>query len=296
MKKRLNPEASPHNIEQDGLRNRWRDILWAILGGLAAMSIWQIGGYVFGLISSFWGVLLGFIAGLVVASVVWFFVAKRYPDLQRKVLFLFSLAFTMLSITGSVTIINKVRKLPAGAQVLKKWDFEDGTTQSWGIYDGQGRVVESPDVAAKSEEFADGTWCLRVDNINIEAESQKEGTAAFKKWLAVRYEGNLTLTNAKLAASVYTPAGAGFAYTDAKFFLFLFREPDWEWRESGMAGQGVLLEPGKWVELAWDLRFEETRQWPSPWPWRNILGIQIYVEGTFKGPVYIDNVAITVPK
>lgn len=280
--------------KQDRWKKKLIDIILAILGGLAAMVIWNIGEYIFGWMLSFWKVVVGFVSGLLVACVVWLFLAKRYPDLQRKVLFFLSLAVTMLCLP---IVPGAVHWRPVQVPELKKWNFEDGTTQGWGIYDKiGGRVVKSPDVVAESKEFADGTWCLCVDDINIESESQT-GTAAFEKLVAVRYQGNLSLANAKLAASVYAPADAGFSYADVRFFLFIDLGPEEKnWCQSGTVDEGVLLEPGRWVELAWDLRPEETREWPSPWPWRNMLGIKIYVGGTFKGPVYIDNVTITVPE
>lgn len=297
MRKKSNTKAATYKTEQYLWRKWWPHLLCAIVGGLGAMLIHWFIKKGFPLIWTFWPVLLAFIGGFVVATITWFYVAKRQPDLNKKMLSLFALlALTTVSISGSIFAIRHLTNGTGSTEirVLKKWDSEDGTTQGWGVYDEpRGTVVKSPDIAAESLEFADGTWCLRVDNIDIKTESDT-GRVAFKKRLAVRYEGDVSLTNAKLVASIYVPADLAFDYADAKFFVFA--GANWEWHESETADQGVLLEPGKWVDVSWDLRHEETRQWPSPWPWRNILGIQIYVEGTFKGPVYIDNVTITVTK
>ena len=84
-------------------------------------------------------------------------------------------------------------------------------------------------------------------------------TGARKKWLAVRYNGDLS--NTKVTALVHVPVDAEFRYADAKLFLF---DSKWGWRESGSGGRGVHLEPGEWVELSWDLRRHRTFWWPSP--------------------------------
>lgn len=191
-----------------------------------------------------------------------------------------ALAFGVMSV---IVFVMGHRLLGPRNEIIR-WDFENGTVQGWGIYDEEkGRVVTaSVDVTTSSPKDAKGAYSLMVSNIDLLA-PPKPG--ALKKWPAVRYEGDLS--NAKVTALVYVPAGSGFRYADAKIFHF---DSKWKWHESAWFGEGVHLQPGEWIELSWDLRRHKTFWWRRPW--RKVLGIQIYVEGTFKGPIYIDNVVI----
>jgi len=116
-----------------------------------------------------------------------------------------------------------------------------------------------------------------ISDINLPAPPEPN---ARKVLSAVRYKDDLA--NTKVVASVYIP-DAGFRYADARFFLF---DDEWKCHQS----EGIELQPGEWVDLSWDLRYFKTFLWSRPW--KKLLGIQIYVEGYFKGPVYIDDVKI----
>lgn len=112
MTKERKPERPRRTAVQEQLKKKWFDNSWGILGGLAAMGIWKIGEYIFGQMSSFWQVLLGFVVGLAVASIGWFFAAKRYPDLRRKLLFFFSLVPTILVIVVLAIAVGPPGRLP----------------------------------------------------------------------------------------------------------------------------------------------------------------------------------------
>lgn len=251
-----------------------------VVAGLAANAICYI-------IARFLGHLLLWellvIAGLagVIAAVI---VTKTAKDFRRYRQLATVLGLAIAIVTYTVGIRSFT------ARTVKTWDFEDGTAQGWGVYDEEkGRVVETPDII-NSQKFALGQWSLEVTNINIPTESD-QGKPAVKKWPALYYKEGLP--GARLTASVYVPSNADFRFADVKFFLHA--GGSWEWHESGRGkhNEGVILQPGKWVELSWDLRPHKTRGWASPWPWRDAFGIQVYVEdGTFTGPIYIDNVTI----
>ena len=143
---------------------------------------------------------------------------------------------------------------------------------------------QSPDVVTSADVARGGEVSLKVKTIDLRV---KEKPGAHKKWLAVRYSGADLARARKLVASLYVPSNAEFDYADAKFFL---KDSAKEWHESGAAGEGVELCPGDWVELSWDLDQANARDWLRPW--LNILGIQLYVDGKFDGPVYLDEVRV----
>jgi len=166
------------------------------------------------------------------------------------------------------------------------WDFEKGTTtEKWGVLpEGGTHARQSPDVVTSADVARGGEVSLKVKTIDLRV---KEKPGSHKKWLAVRYSGADLARARKLVASLYVPSNAEFDYADAKFFL---KDSAKEWHESGAAGEGVELCPGDWVELSWDLDQANARDWLRPW--LNILGIQLYVDGKFDGPVYLDEVRV----
>jgi len=180
-------------------------------------------------------------------------------------------------------------------KVVHEWDFESPSGNEWGIYDEpSGRVIKSDQVAVKATAFAKDGHCLEVINNNHTAHSATEDPA-IKRWPAVAYEAGLERT--RLTALVYIPEDAQYLYADAEFFLFAGMGKEWKESSSGIFGEGVVLIPGKWVEVSWNLRPLKTAGWPEPWPWRHIFGIQLYVASekgskVYDGPIYIDNVTI----
>lgn len=262
--------------------------LMTIFAQLATDGIYYIIARILGYLRSWEILVIAVGAGAVTAGIVWLTAKNklRHPKSATGLAF-----FAVAIVTCAVGIMFLTPR------AVKTWDFEDITDHDWGIYDeDRGRVIETPDVN-RSQKFAkEGDWSLEVNDINIPTVSDKDRPGV-KKWPAVRYKGGLS--KAKVIASVYVPSNANFRYADVKFFL---HDGRWVCQQSGTkvrSGEGasylegVILEPGRWVDLSWDLRPHKTHGWTSPWPVRDAFGIQVYVEdGTFTGPIYIDNVTI----
>ena len=253
----------------------------SLLAGIAANTICYILARFLGHLLSWEILAIALAAGAVATRIVWT-CAKNHPRYRELAA---AMGFAVAIVTYTVGTIFFTPR------IVKTWDFEDGTAQGWGIYDEEkGRVIHSADVI-QSQKFAKGDWSLEVNSFDIRT-SSSEGKPALKKWPAVYYADGLS--KAKVTASVYIPSSADYRFADVKFFLFAGGK--WEWHDSGRGthNEGELLLPGKWVEVSWDLRPHKTRRWSSPWPWRNIFGIQVYVEGqSFTGPVYIDNISLS---
>lgn len=263
-------------------------VLMTIFAQLVADGIYYIIARILGYLRSWEILVIAVGAGAVTAGIVWLTAKNklRHPKSATGLAF-----FAVAIVTCAVGIWFFTPR------AVKTWDFEDITNHDWGIYDeDKGRVIETPDVN-RSQKFAkEGNWSLEVNNIDIETKSTL-GAPAVMKWPTVYYEDGLR--KAKVTASVYVPSSADFRFADVKFFL---HDGRWVWHESGkkvLSGkgapyyEGMILKPGQWVDLSWDLRPHKTHGWTSPWPVRDAFGIKVYVqEGTFTGPIYIDNVTI----
>lgn len=282
-------------------------VLRAFLVFVAANLIFLLFAWLRGKFEVILILVVGVAVGLLAAIIVWL---STTPKSAYRVL---AVSLTFLAITALTCLVGFVGKMAIEPPVVdggnldkeepkkkvvrikKKWDFEAGTLEGWGVYDEKkGRIVQCLRVVEKPEDSPEGSSCLEVDmtqipeTIDLKATSD-QGVKALKIPLAVVYQGGLS--EAKVTASVYIPSDVDYDYADAKFFLFA--GPDWEWHEGGRDGLGELLHPGNWADVTWDLRAEDTDQWPSPWPYRGVLGIQVYVEAAnFTGRVYIDNVSV----
>ena len=247
-----------------------------ILSGLLANVIFALLQWLLDWLEPFEILTIGGLIGLLAVALLRLVIPREfnYKGLTMVLTFVVTvIVFAVGWIIGGFT----------GLDVVMIWDFEDGTAQGWGVYNEvEGGVTPSADVTV-SPENAKGKYALKVCNIDLPAPPKYN---ARKKWPAVRY--NEDLSNARVTALVYVPNGTKFDFADAKLFLF---DKSWEWRESGSRGEGVRLDRGDWVKLSWDLRRHKTLWWSRPW--RNTLGIQVYVEeGTFDGPIYVDDVTI----
>ena len=222
------------------------------------------------------------------------------PNL-KTVLLAFLLAVFLISLILFCTV-NIYMAIYRSSKQIMSWGFNDCTPGKWGIYDkSKTMVVKSSDVTTSTKN-AQENCSLEVSNINLPAPPK---FGAIKKWPAVQYDQDLS--RARMTAIVYVPEDANFDYADAKLFFIDDQHVDdpQNWYECGSNGKGrhlqegesgdrgIRLRPGEWVRISCDL----PSQW---WPWsqlqpsqlRGIVGIQVYVEGSFPGPVYIDDVTI----
>lgn len=178
-------------------------------------------------------------------------------------------------------IKDRLEEEPRALAVTEQWDFEDCKLEGWGVYNPETASVEMSDdvtVARKgSQDIFFGNCALEVSNFEFDPNS--DDMNPHQKWAAVRFSDDLT--DGKLSAKICVPKNASFRYADAKFFLF---DAGWKWKE----GPRTRIDPDWCKEVSWD---------HVPWStnWVPILGIKIYVDGQFTGPVFVDNVTLFKP-
>jgi hypothetical protein len=227
-------------------------------------------------------VILLLIIVLVVSVLIWlaavFYSTKQFPTILKS---LFILIISGVTIT--ILIILFLEYVPS-LKVMKQWDFEDGTTQNWGVL-AHDRVEKSDDIVA-SKDVTQGNYSLKISNFD---ESTDEVNAR-KKLVAIHFNPNQLSQVRKIEANVYLPneVAAVVGYADTKIFI---KDGNFNWHESADGGEGTRMDhfSGQWVTIKWDLRTSRLF-WGSPW--KDYVGIQIYVKDNFDGPIYIDNVTL----
>ena len=169
---------------------------------------------------------------------------------------------------------------PKPLEVMKQWDFEDETTQGWGILVND-NVEESIDIVV-SPDMAQGKFSLKITHVDEPTEESN----ARKKLVAVHVLTNELSKARYMKADVYLPAEVAkrVEYADAKLFL---KAGNFVWYDSGGGGGGVLINHfgNQWVSVEWSLQ-------EVPPERKDYIGVQIYMKDNFDGPVYIDNVIL----
>lgn len=186
--------------------------------------------------------------------------------------------FLTVLLCGCVPASTPVPPTPA-LQVMKQWDFEDGTAQNWGLLVDDS-VEESNDIVA-SKDVTQGNYSLKITNLD---ESTNEGNAR-KKLVAVHIDPVQLSTVRYIKADIYFPEDVAklVGYADVKLFL---KDSNFTWYDSANGGEGTRIDHfgGQWVTVEWDLRVARK--------WKDYVGVQIYIKDNFDGPVYIDNVTV----
>lgn len=219
---------------------------------------------------------------LIMSTVVWlvivFFTTKRFPAMLKSI--------AILAISGIVVtliVLFLLEYIPP-FQVIKQWDFEDGTTQNWGVL-AHDRVEGSYDIVA-SADVSQGNYSLKVTNID---ESSDEGNAR-KKLVAIHFNPTELSHTRRIKADLYLPTevAALVGYADVKLFL---KDGNLNWHDSANGGEGTRMDhfSGQWVTVVWDLRLARLF-WVSPW--KDYVGVQLFVKDNFEGPIYVDNVTL----